>query len=186
MKSGFEKFKETWSRQVVGNRKLPGSAIRVAWAISFHMNRYKSGEAWPGIAKLASLTALSERQVYRAIGQLERAGHVHVTRCPGGVNHYMPILMDAEPSLKCHPTPDREVSPPLTGKSPKPLIEPLSEPLPYGLDYIEAEKKGVGEEGKIFGLARSHYGERGASLVAQALKDVATWGPLFIRYRYLP
>jgi hypothetical protein len=106
--------------------------VRVAWAISFHLNR-RSREAWPGIPTLCNLTGYSRRQVIRALEQLEEQKHIIVHRTPGRPNHYEPVL---QPCLPCHPT--RDITMALGGDiamAPEPLNEPLSEPLPYGRGF---------------------------------------------------
>jgi hypothetical protein len=170
MNGDFERFKEGWSRQVLANRRLVESSIRVAWAISFHLNR-NSRDAWPGIPTLAKLTGYSERQVIRALDQLEEERHVQIKRTRGRVNRYALML---QPAAAMSPTHDIATSPaPDTAMSPEPLTEPLIEPLPYGTDLHRCREKEVGEERKIFDLARSQYGQRGASLVAKAMNEGA-------------
>jgi DNA-binding MarR family transcriptional regulator len=92
----FEKFKELWQRQIIADSRLPASALRIAIAISCHMSRTNGGEAWPGMAKLATLSAMSRRSVIRAVERLETAGHIEVRRSMEGkrhsLNHYVPIL----------------------------------------------------------------------------------------------
>lgn len=127
----FEKFKEFWQRQIVADSKLPASAMKIAIAISWHMSRTRGGEAWPGIATLATLTGMSARNVIRATKRLEAAGHLRVSRSMAGnkrgLNHYWPLLtskMSVGGDKALSVSSDKAVSH-------KPLNEPLREPLSY-------------------------------------------------------
>ncbi len=96
----LEKFKEDWQRQLVADRALPHPALKVALAISWHMNRKEGGWAWPGISKLADLTGLHRTTVMRAIKWLEDHGYLQVIRGRAGnqrdVNRYLLLLRSAE------------------------------------------------------------------------------------------
>src|SRR5262245_43759483 len=79
-KGAFERDKEQWHRQLIADRTLLQSDLRVGIAISWHMNRQQGGLAWPGIRKLAKLTGLSKPTVIGAINRLAPAGHVSIYR----------------------------------------------------------------------------------------------------------
>jgi helix-turn-helix protein len=129
------KSREAWQRQVVADHNIPTSALKVALAISWHTNRKESGLAWPGIATLAKLTALSKRTVMRATQWLEAHGHVEVMRRRIGKrnlpNQYRPLMLrrQNEAPTRVSPPSDRVMSPPSdTAMSPEPYSKPYREP----------------------------------------------------------
>jgi len=138
----FEKFKEAWQLQIAADNTLPAGALRVALAISSHMNRHKNGRAWPGYNRLQGMLGIGRRTVIRNVQRLEKAGHLTVERRRNGTrnapNHYWPELKDASKSgtqndttlvsqLWHHPsvTGDTTI---VSRVTPEPLSEPLSEP----------------------------------------------------------
>ncbi len=160
----LERRREAWQLQLIADPDLPESALRVAVAITWHMNRNKGGLAWPGIQRLATLTGLHRTTVMRAIKWLESRGHLRVVRShtggKRGANRYLPLLKSMG-SQAAHSQPDdapgmrlgsrtlTHVNSP-TAMRPEPLKEPLNEPLSQSAAVgTAADKKGAGEEGKI-------------------------------------
>ena len=96
----FEKFKEGWLLQIMGDSGVPAGAKLVAVVIGSHMNRHRQRyDAFPSFARLTRLTVMSRRNVIRAVKHLEAAGHVEVRRSKAGktgkknnANVYYPIL----------------------------------------------------------------------------------------------
>jgi hypothetical protein len=140
----FEKFKEAWQLQVAADNSLPAGSLRVALAISSHMNRSKNGLAWPGYNRLQGMLGIGRRTVIRNVQRLEKAGHLTVERRRIGSrnapNQYRPkLLKDASKSraqddttlvsqLWHHPSVTGDTTL-VSSVTPEPLNEPLSEPL---------------------------------------------------------
>ena len=184
----LEKYREQWLLQLIGDSKLSAGTLRVAVAISFHMNRKKGGLAWPGMARLARLTHLTTRTVIRATKQLEARGHLRVIRSRAGdkrgLNRYMPVLRRVSGmSLGS----DKRVMSVVTSVSHKPLNEPLSKPLSYTdtACAVSAKKFRTALEEEIFGPSdnqtsplaqcyregRDLFGEESAGVIAKALRN---------------
>jgi hypothetical protein len=135
--SPFEKFKEAWQFQIVADHNLSAHTLRVAFVIGSHLNR-DSREAWPGMAVLIRRTGVARNTVIRSIQRLEVAEHLRVvrSRATSGknfVNHYQPLLKrhaqngtTLVPKLRHYPS--------AKAMAPKPLTQPLIEPLPNGSD----------------------------------------------------
>ena len=62
-----------WQRALLARADLNTSTRCVGMALSVHYNQAK-GVAWPGNARLAAETAMSERSVQTHLGELERRG----------------------------------------------------------------------------------------------------------------
>src|SRR5262245_11820964 len=94
--NSLEIFREKWQRQLLADKTVLISDLKVAIAIGWHMNRNRGGEAWPGIRTLATLTALSKPTVIGATRRLESNGHVSIVRSRSGnrrnANRYKPVL----------------------------------------------------------------------------------------------
>jgi len=92
-------FCEKWDRQVTGDKEITLGYLKVANALRWHFNRKSGGNAFPGMGTLAEATGLNRSTVVRAVGCLERRGHVKITRRPVGKknlsNVYKPILRAA-------------------------------------------------------------------------------------------
>jgi hypothetical protein len=139
-KFNLEKFREDWQRQLVADRTIPLTALKVAVAICWHMNRKKGGWAWPGISKLDKLTGLHRTTVMRAIKWLEDNCYLRVMRGYAGnqrsVNRYLPLLRSSAkaPATK-EPTREQTVAesdyPSRSMERPKPPREPLTLNTPY-------------------------------------------------------
>jgi hypothetical protein len=95
----LEVYRERWLMQLIADPDLTAGDLRVAIAITFHMNRQQDGLAWPGMARLAALTRTSLSTVVRATKHLEARGHLRVIRSRAGgkrgLNHYHPMLKRA-------------------------------------------------------------------------------------------
>jgi hypothetical protein len=95
----LEVYRERWLMQLIADPDLTAGDLRVAIAITFHMNRQQDGLAWPGMARLATLTRTSLSTVIRATKRLEVRGHLRVIRSRAGgkrgLNHYHPMLKRA-------------------------------------------------------------------------------------------
>jgi hypothetical protein len=163
----LEEFRESWQRQLIADRRIPMSALKVGLAICWYLNR-KKGWAWPSIGRLDKDTGLSSRTVIRAVKWLEAHRYVRVLRtCEGKrrqVNRYRPILKRPVPNVanvakfeqrddaRCQEGGDKAVS---VGSdkamSHEPLKEPLNEPLiqysPSTASVSSDANKEVGEEG---------------------------------------
>ena len=75
----LEKFKEDWLKQIVLDKELTAGALRVCIVISTHMNRKRSGWAWPGFGTLARETGMCRRWISH-----------RTARGKNKVNHYKP------------------------------------------------------------------------------------------------
>jgi hypothetical protein len=146
MSTAFQEFKEHWQRQVTAEPKIPGSALKVANAIGWHLN-HNSREAWPSLKKLAELAGITKRSAIRGIQWLEAQRHVGVTRVArrgrGNVNRYMPILSKRNGDSRVTFSPREMVTAVtvngdsrgremVTAVSPEPSIEPSIEPTAKG------------------------------------------------------
>jgi hypothetical protein len=144
-KGAFDKFKQAWLDQIALDHELPAGALRLCIAVSNYMSRDLGGEAFPGMALLATKTGLSRRWIVELTGLVEQRGHWKVTRSRSGrknlANRYHPTLcttvhhpseVTTSPPSEVASSPPSEVasSPPSeVASSPEPLNEPLSEPL---------------------------------------------------------
>ena len=144
-KGAFDKFKQAWLDQIALDHELPAGALRLCIAVSNYMSRDLGGEAWPGMALLATKTGLSRRWIVELTGLVEQRGHWKVTRSRTGrknlANRYHPTLCTTvhQPSEATTSPPSElatslpselAASPPSeVATSPEPLNEPLSEPL---------------------------------------------------------
>src|SRR5262249_34866302 len=126
-----------WLGQIALDHELPAGALRLCIAVSNYMSRDLGGEAWPGMALLATKTGLSRRWIVELTGLVEQRGHWKVTRSRTGrknlANRYHPTLCTTvhHPSELATSLPSElAASPPSeVATSPEPLNEPLSEPL---------------------------------------------------------
>jgi hypothetical protein len=187
----LERFREDWQRQLVADRKLFDSDLRVALAIGWHLNRDKKGWAWPGMRTLAKLTGLSKKTVVLATGRLEARGYLRIVRGRKGnrrlANQYLPTLTNAGLHHALggdHVVYSRGDHGGLPQGLPEPLTEPLKQPpIPINIGNVsrdvvvnEGSRQEIEERGiplswasECYRLARENYGERGAALVAKAL-----------------
>lgn len=101
-----------------------GSAKLVLLTLAHHKN-HKSGECFPGVAKIANYSQCSERKVQQALNELEELELIKVIRAAGLKNHYE-LLTPAdfagrtdcggaettgEPPQNLHPTPEKNGTP---------------------------------------------------------------------------
>jgi hypothetical protein len=137
----LEKFREEWQRQLVADRTISLTALKVALAICWHMNRRKGGWAWPGISKLDKLTGLHRTTVMRAIKWLEDSGYLRVLRGHAGkqkaVNRYLPLLR-SNVTESDYPSRSQSDYPSRTIEQLKPLNEPPKEPPIQSTPYSAA------------------------------------------------
>ena len=154
----FERFREDWQRQLVADRNLLDSDLRVALAIGWHLNRDKKGWAWPGMRTLAKLTSFSKKTVVLATGRLEAKGYLRIVRSRKGnrrvANHYLPTLVNAARQHAPggdHVVYSRGDHGGLLQGLPEPLTEPLKQPpipINIGSDEIAVMKISAGNEEK--------------------------------------
>jgi len=97
-------------RDMFGN--VTRSGILTYCALATHADQV--GHCWPGRARLAEITGLTERQISRATAELEKKGLLRKSyRANGMVDYYLlPVTNQATP-------PDTGVIPPLTTASPR-------------------------------------------------------------------
>ena len=67
--------------------KMGSTAFTVYCCIKSHAS-FKTGEAFPGLSRLAELTSFSDRQIRRALRDLESMGYL-TTQKVGRSNHYV-------------------------------------------------------------------------------------------------
>jgi hypothetical protein len=93
--NSLEVFRERWQRQLVADKKILLSDLKVALAIAWHINRDER-RAWPGTRTLQELTGLSRPTVISATMRLEKALHLEIYRSRSGnrrnANRYRPLL----------------------------------------------------------------------------------------------
>jgi hypothetical protein len=104
----FERFKESWQRQLGADPGLTSGDRWVAVCISWHFNRNKRGfHAWPSLDTIARISGASRRACVSAIERLEANGHLRVIRTRKGVknavNHYVPQLAERYQSVPSWP-----------------------------------------------------------------------------------
>ena len=81
-----------WLRGLARDRHLSHAAVRVGVALTGYFNRKFGNRAWPSQATLAAESCGSERNVRRALAELEKAGHLGVgRRGQRQTNHYWPL-----------------------------------------------------------------------------------------------
>ena len=68
-------LREAWQRQLVADRTILVSDLKVAIAIGWHVNQKAGGWAWPGIRTLARLTGFAKSTVILA--RVERPSPHH-------------------------------------------------------------------------------------------------------------
>ena len=92
------------------------SGILTYCALAAHAD--PSGHCWPGRARLAEITDLSERQISRATAELVKKGLLRKSyRRSGGIDYF--LLPVATPAASQTPPPDTDVPTPLTTVSPR-------------------------------------------------------------------
>ena len=143
-KQSFEAFKETWQLQIAADKSLPAGALRVALAISAHMNRKQNGLAWPGYKRLQRILGIGRSTVIRSVKRFEKAGHLSVKRQRNGSknapNEYQPKLKGSVTAMTPPPHPPGVTDditlmsqlrhpPSVIAVKPEPLNEPPNEPL---------------------------------------------------------
>ena len=74
-----EVVRARWVRQVMADPKIQLSHLKVVNVIGEHVNR-DSGQAFPGIKRIAAIAHLNPRTVIRAIKWLDARGHLRVDR----------------------------------------------------------------------------------------------------------
>jgi len=69
--AAFLKNRDSWLREVVEDKTLAHSTVRVAVHIAMRMNGAKQSGAWPSIATIAASSNVSVRGVLNALDELE-------------------------------------------------------------------------------------------------------------------
>jgi hypothetical protein len=100
----FQQMRDTFQWQLLGDRSLRGVDVKVALALSLHINRdlvEEEGElrAWPGLKTIAERTHVPLRSVRRSVDRLVLFGHFRVISggCgPGDTNRYVARIKDRE------------------------------------------------------------------------------------------
>jgi hypothetical protein len=97
---GFQAAKETWLMLVASYPNLSGADLAVTIAIFKHLNS-RSGDAWPSIETISSLTNREASTVWRSIEKLKILGLLKVQKGRGRQqsNRYRPALgaLDRDP-----------------------------------------------------------------------------------------
>src|SRR5580658_8489646 len=86
-RADFQRDREMWLIQVLGDRGASPMAKVVATAISIHMNG-ETRQAWPSHSRLAEMCAADKRTVERATKELEALKHLKVSRKANCANRY--------------------------------------------------------------------------------------------------
>lgn len=71
-------------------KQLDEFSLKVFLYIGLSVN-WKTGEAWPGVRKIAEETGMNKDTVTRAVESLEAAGYLEVCRRDGSSNRYKPV-----------------------------------------------------------------------------------------------
>jgi Helix-turn-helix domain len=102
-KGEFEKFRETWSRQVLADKELTHRAARVASYLVWHLNR-TSRAAFPSRSEIAKGTGIDRADVLKDIKQLIARGHLQIRRPERRArrNNYMPAFWEGEGAIPPH------------------------------------------------------------------------------------
>lgn len=103
-----------WLNQVVNDPELPGSAFKVGYVISQHINE-ETGEAWPGLDTIAEKIGMSEGTAFAGVRSLSARGHLHVTpgrRGSGYSNRYRLIVKPQGNTQKPELSKSRKAQPP--------------------------------------------------------------------------
>jgi hypothetical protein len=134
-------FRDGWLSQVAANPEFTASDLATAITLAQHMNS-QTHEAWPSIARMATLTGRSSRTINRSIKRLEGNGALAIKHSRGRrSNRYVllaPTLttlsgfnpassvtdQGAQPCHQRHLNGDRAVSP-------EPKKEPMKEEKSY-------------------------------------------------------
>jgi hypothetical protein len=181
--ASLEKLREAWQRQLTAAQdKLGPRTALIGIAISWHLNR-NTGEAFPGMNTLATLTGVSRSTVKRSVATLVAEGHMARTQPrKGGANHYQPVIKGRVIALN----PPRVTAMDLgrvIAVNPEPLNQPPTEP---GKKVCLGEKgrKGVPvESGTDQWEAWSRLNDaRGLPPLSQReiqIGDRTIWGRLF-------
>ena len=158
-RADFQRDREMWLIQVLGDRGASPMAKVVATAISIHMNG-ETRQAWPSHSRLAEMCAANKRTIERATKELESRKHLRVSRKANCANRYEMAKLPAE----MHEVPVKMLPP--TGENAKgtgenggrtseeplsePHIEPLKEEAPPSSSF-ENSVVVAGEESKVSG-----------------------------------
>jgi DNA replication protein DnaD len=94
-KGEFERYRETWSRQVLADTELSHRAARVASFLVWYINR-TSRTAFPSRSEIAKGTGIDRDNVRKDINKLVARGHLQIRRPEkrGQRNNYLPVLWD--------------------------------------------------------------------------------------------
>jgi DNA-binding transcriptional MocR family regulator len=158
-RADFQRDREMWLIQVLGDRGASPMAKVVATAISIHMNG-ETRQAWPSHSRLAEMCAADKRTIERATKELETRKHLRVSRKTNCANRYEMAKLPAEtqevPLKMLPPTGEnakgtgenggRTSEEPLSEPHIEPLKEEAAPPSSFGNDVrrCSGRKKGVG------------------------------------------
>lgn len=160
-RADFQRDREMWLIQVLGDRGASPIAKVVATAISIHMNG-ETRQAWPSHSRLAEMCAADKRTIERATKELETRKHLRVSRKANCASRYemakLPAEMQEVPVKMLPPTGEnakgtgenrgRTSEEPLSEPHIEPLKEEAAPPSSFGNDVVaaKAERKGSGEQ----------------------------------------
>jgi DNA-binding MarR family transcriptional regulator len=118
-KGEFERFRETWSRQVLADKELDHRAARVASFLVWHLNR-ETRTCFPSLSTIAKGIRIDRADASKDIDELVARGHLKKREYPRGrKNEYLPVLWEAlekrQQGVGKSPTP--------VGESPTPVLE---------------------------------------------------------------
>ncbi len=112
MADTFTRDRLEWLEAIASDGKVSAGAFRLAFVISSHLNR-KTGEAWPGIDRLAKTIGTNERTIRRLIEELVVAAYLGKKRGGDGrPNRYWIAPSDrTKMSDQNESRPDKNVQP---------------------------------------------------------------------------
>jgi hypothetical protein len=113
-KGEFEKFRETWSRQVLADRELDHRAARVASFLVWHLNR-ETRLAFPSLSTIAAGVGIDRADASKDIDELVARNHLQKRERRRRNNQYAPMLVQHQLDVGETPTP--------VGVSPTSMLE---------------------------------------------------------------
>lgn len=164
-RANFQRDREMWLIQVLGDRGASPMAKVVATAISIHLNS-ETRQAWPSHSRLAEMCAANKRTVERATKELEARQHLRVSRKANCANRYEMARVPVKLGVGTGEI--AKVTGEIGGRtSEEPLREPKKDYLRHRsqIDDLSEDppsegRKGLGEEVRwkeVFEYAERHY-----------------------------
>src|SRR5690242_16347744 len=93
-RASAEVVRSKWMQQVMADPEVQLSHLKVVIVIGEHLNR-DSGQAWPGIRRIADIAHIHPRTVIRAVEWLTGRGHMRKEKTRRGSrnlpNRYTPM-----------------------------------------------------------------------------------------------